>query len=102
MNKVVIIGANEKGLSILPHKESAHNTYEFQSLMYDYQDRIRALMDQPILLAICWKDGDEAAQCTIIPAGEDILKGAEPDEPFKQFKLSFGKTGKKPLSFSVH
>jgi hypothetical protein len=54
---------------------------EFGELPALHEERLLALIDQPVLLAIYWDDGDRNALVSIIPAA--------PNEPFKTFLLPF-------------
>ena len=77
MRKVMIIGADEHGFGIYP-KEPPPS--EFIDLLHAHEDRLRALMDKPVVLSVHWEDGDKEAT------------GAQ--DPFKKFMLPFPNTGR--------
>jgi hypothetical protein len=76
----MIIGANEHGFQVYP-KEPPPS--EFVDLLHAHEDRLRALMDKPVVLLVHWEDGDKEATVTIMP-----IDGG-PDDPFKKFMLPF-------------
>ena len=84
MHKVMIIGANEHGFGIYP-KEPPPS--EFIDLLHAHEDRLRALMDKPVVLSVHWEDGDKEATVTIMPVEVS-------DDAFKTFMLPFPNTGR--------
>ena len=46
-------------------------------------DRLRALLDKPVILTVHWDDGDADALVTIMP--DDM--GADPHKPFDKLRL---------------
>ena|SRR5262249_18703524 len=85
MHTVMIIGANEHGFGIYP-KEPPPS--EFIDLLHAHENRLRALMDKPVVLSVHWEDGDKEATVTIMPADGGL------DDPFKKFMLPFPNTGR--------
>ena len=85
MHTVMIIGANEHGFGIYP-KEPPPS--EFIDLLHAHEDRLRALMDKPVVLSVHWEDGDKEATVTIMPVD------GGPHDPFKKFMLPFPNTGR--------
>jgi hypothetical protein len=85
MRKVLITGANEHGFQVYP-KEPPPS--EFIDLLHAHEDRLRALMDKPVVLCVHWEDGDKEASVTIMPVD------GRPDDLFKKFMLPFPNTGR--------
>jgi hypothetical protein len=85
MHKVMITRATEHGFGIYP-KEPPPT--EFSDLLHAHGDRLRALLDKPVVLFVHWEDGDKEATVTIMPAD------GRPDDPFKTFMLPFPNTGR--------
>jgi hypothetical protein len=58
---------------------------EFGDILALHEERLLALIDRPVLLAIYWDAGDRNALVSIIPADGS----AATNEPFKTFLLPF-------------
>jgi hypothetical protein len=64
MNKVLITGVTAEGFHIA--KQSFPLPLEFDDLLAAHGQRLKALLDRPVLVAITWDDGDDVAAATII------------------------------------
>jgi hypothetical protein len=79
---VLILGDSEEGFSICP-KEPPPD--EFVELVHTHEERLRALLDRPVILAAHWEDGDSEAVVQVMPANHD----ADPQKAFEEFALPF-------------
>ena len=81
-NLVLILGDSSKGFSVYP---KAPPPAEFVALTHAHSDRLRALLDKPVMLAVHWGNGDQSAIVQVVPV--DLKSG--PNEKFVEFKLPF-------------
>jgi hypothetical protein len=65
-----------------PHGGAAPE--ELRAFLSKHHDRLRALLDKPVLLNFDWRDGDAEVMVSIIPAGAN-----SGNERFKTFRLPF-------------
>jgi hypothetical protein len=79
-HSIVIIGVDDHGWSIWPKRPPPP---ELLSFLAEHHDRLRALMDKPVLLNVFWDDGDEDATVSI------LTDEGDPGTPFKTFRLPF-------------
>ena len=84
MHKVMITRATEHGFLLYPNEPPPT---EFSDLLHAHGDRLRALMDKPVVLSVHWEDGDKEATVTIMPVEVS-------DAAFKKFMLPFPNTGR--------
>ena len=64
MNKLLIIGVDEDGFSVYPKERPPDEAIE---LIQHHGDRLRALLDKPVILQVTWEDGDDMAVVRIMP-----------------------------------
>ena len=80
MNVIVLTGVSEEG--IYAWEEPPQRGIE---LIHAHEDRLRALLDKPIMVSLHWEDGDEEATAT-------VMLDMPSDAPFVKFKLPFPRT----------
>jgi hypothetical protein len=81
LNKFMLTGVNANDIQVYhPHKKS---NAELIRLVQCHNDRLIALLDKPVILAVTWEDNDVTANVIVIPCEGD------PDKPFEQFALPF-------------
>jgi hypothetical protein len=83
-HSIVILGVDDIGWQIWPRRPPPP---EVPLFLAKHHDRLRALMDKPVLLNVFWNYGDRDATVSIIPA-DDPAK-TDLNEPFKTFRLPF-------------
>ena len=81
MNKLLIIRIDEDGFSVYPKERPPDEAIE---LIQHHSDRLRALLDKPVILQVTWEDGDDMAVVRIMP-----VSCKHPDEPFETIELRF-------------
>jgi hypothetical protein len=64
MNKVIVAGITADGFHIA--KKCFPLPPEFDDLLVAHGQQLRALLDRPVLVAITWNDGDDAATATVV------------------------------------
>jgi hypothetical protein len=77
-NKLLIIGVTEDGFSIF--KRSQFDRRAAIAFLNFYEDRLRALLDKPILICVTWDDGDSAVAINVSTTDHT---------PFENFTLPF-------------
>jgi hypothetical protein len=86
MTKLVIIGVNEEGFQMLGPPPD--NMEQATALIQYHDERLRALIDKPVLLCVSWENGDHEAVVTIMPAdGKPPENDETGDKPFEKFTL---------------
>ena len=61
------------------------------ALINEHTERLRALLDKPVILSVTWEDGDPEALVRIIPAENRECSEEEAKKPFEKFTLPFPK-----------
>src|SRR5262245_54132099 len=84
--RVILAGINADGFQVVFPRKPEQMPEGGIDLIQKHSDRLRAILDMPVLVSMHWEDGDEVATCSIIPANG---KADDPDEPFKTFTLKF-------------
>ena len=79
---VLMLGVDSIGFHVFPEERPPS---EFAALVHVHSDRLRALLDRPIILAVHWDDGDACAVVQIMPADNK----ASTSKPFAEFELPF-------------
>lgn len=51
-------------------------------------DRLRALLDKPVVLSVHWNNGDAEATVTVMPA-DGVERPDDGDKPFETLRLQF-------------
>jgi hypothetical protein len=72
---VMMIGVDAVGFKI--YKKDFPVAPEFYDLLATHGDRLRALLDKPVILTVHWDDGDEEAVVTVIdpsPGGNELFQ----------------------------
>jgi hypothetical protein len=95
---VLVFGCCAHGFLVYPKEPPPE---EFARLVRTHSDRLRALLDRPVILAVHWDEGDRDAVVQIMPAGEP---GTNPDPrtPFEEFALAFPACGGAVAVGSAH
>ena len=83
MNMVMIAGFTETDGVHCVGPPSANHRQVLELIRY-HQDRLRALLDEPVVLTIHWENGDRKALVTIVPVGGKI----DPNGKFETVSLS--------------
>jgi hypothetical protein len=78
---VMLAGCSERGFHIMPEEPPPP---EFEALVNLHSDRLRALLDKPVILAVHWDEGDAAAIVQIMPTDR-----RDPAKPFEELTLPF-------------
>jgi hypothetical protein len=86
MNKVLIAAADATGFHLYGNPADAPEGAV--ELIQKHQDRLRALLDKPVLLTLHWEDRAKTATCTVIPVREPKDWDKPDDEPFRTFELA--------------
>jgi hypothetical protein len=86
MNKLVITFSGATGFHLLGNPADAPEGAV--ELVQEHQERLRALLDKPVILTLHWEDGAKTATCTVIPACEPNDRDKPYDEPFQTFELA--------------
>jgi hypothetical protein len=92
---IILIGVNEDGWMLLRDpNDDTRPPPETAFLLAEHEDRLRALLDKPVILAIHWEDGDNEALVTVIPAEDpEAMATRDLDEKFERFTLRFPESG---------
>ena len=80
----LLIGANANGIQL--HKSGRPPSNRFIKLIQEHHERLRALLDKPVILNVTWSSADDEATVRIIPA---YRADADIDKPFEIIKLAF-------------
>jgi hypothetical protein len=78
---------NVNGFQVFPEEPPPN---EFAALVHAHSDRLRALLDRPVILAVHWDAGDACAVVQIMPADS---KASHTSKPFAEFELPFPEGG---------
>jgi len=83
---VMMLGVSPDGFYVQtgPGKKQPPPPPEFVALTELHTERLRALLDKPVLLTVDWNDGDDVATVTVIPTESE-----DPNAPFERFTLPF-------------
>lgn len=84
MNSIVIAGVDDEGFKMAEEPSS-----EAIELIQHHGDRLRALLDKPVILNVFWEDGDTEATVAIIPCLPENAPEEEYTKPFKTFRIAF-------------
>jgi hypothetical protein len=78
---ILMLGSDEQGFHVIPEEPPPE---EFVALARAHGDRLRVLLDRPVILAVHWNEGDSDALVQIIPVKTDDSK-----RRFEEFTLAF-------------
>jgi hypothetical protein len=81
---VLMLGSSEQGFHVVPYEPPPP---EFEALVHLHSDRLRALLDRPVILAVHWDEGDAAAIVQGMPADGDPNR--DPHKRFEELTLPF-------------
>jgi hypothetical protein len=90
-NSFILTGDSEEGIRV-----ASKPSRPLIALVQAHEDRLRALLDKPVVLGVNWDDGDSEAVVTVIPADERLLD-EDGDKPFVKLTLPFPEEGKRKI-----